>query len=650
MDPLLRWDLDADQLKQLAETIIVGHRLAEDDLAAKQLWCRDDLRRLSDNEMDFSTQSSICTFPMYCYIDADIRNVASELETKLDAYCVESSMRMDMFLAVKRFSELQDKHLSSEESRYVEKLLRDYRRNGLDLEADKRERISEIKKRLSELSTAFSKNLNEDNTKEKFSLSELDGMPQDWISSLEKADEDDHFFVTLKYPDYLPLMKKCKVAHTRKRLDMLKGQMCQEINVPLFEETLVLRKEFAELLGYYTYSDYILEVRMAKNKETALSFLADLRSQLEPLARKELEKLAEYKSRESDSNIIQGYDLMYYHTQMVDQEHALDDEKIKNYFPLEKVTRGMFNIYQTLLGLRFEKVENAQVWHVDVSLYAVYDAKTNIHIGAFYLDMHPRKGKYGHAAVWGLQCAGNRLSGERQIPCCAMLCNFTKPSAEKPSLLKHGEVVTLFHEFGHVMHNICTQVDLFCFSCTKVERDFVEAPSQMLENWTFESSPLKMMSGLYTDESQSLPDEYLQAIISARKVNSGLLTLRQCFFATFDMICHTTKVEDSEALWAKLREEVSLVPQQPNCNPVAGFGHIMGGYQSGYYGYLWSEVYSADLFSKFKANPLDLEMGQRYKECILAPGGSIDGLQMVTNFLGRPPTNAPFLQHIGITK
>jgi len=281
-----------------------------------------------------------------------------------------------------------------------------------------------------------------------------------------------------------------------------------------------------------------------------------------------------------------------------------------------------------------------------VKQFEVYSE--NKFIGHFYLDLHPRDGKYGHAAEFDLLKGCISLEG-RQYPAAAMVANFTKPTDTKPSLLKFDEVVTFFHEFGHVMHELCTTAQYFRFSGTNVERDFVEAPSQMLENWCYEAEVLKRISGHYQDLSKPLPDDLRQKLIRAKNVNEALKNRRQLHFGTFDMLVHSTDQKvDTAALWSKCCDEIALTPSQPGSNGAASFGHIVGGYSAGYYGYLWSKVYSSDMFQRFKnEGVLNSKTGRAYRDLILAQGGTRDAMDYLIEFLGRPPTQDAFLVEIG---
>jgi Zn-dependent oligopeptidase len=345
----------------------------------------------------------------------------------------------------------------------------------------------------------------------------------------------------------------------------------------------------------------------------------------------------------------------------LEKEYAVDNEMLKEYYSLEMVMGEMLKIYEQVLSLKFTLVsEEKLVWHPDVHLYEVSDLGTNELVGHIYLDLFPREGKYSHAACFDIQpgCIMDLEASARQYPAAAMVANFSKPTATKPSLLKHDEVVTLFHELGHAMHDMCAKTKFSRFHGTSVETDFVEAPSQMLENWCWDEKMLKRLSRHYLRPEETLSDELITQLVRAKNFNAGLLNLRQVFFGMFDMTIHSIQAPLKEALnnesidmlYSRLRKEIALIPQPENVTPASSFGHMMGGYDAGYYGYLWSQVFSADMFySRFKKEGLqDPKVGLDYRHKVLGPGGSRDGMKSLVDFLGREPNSDAFMQSLGL--
>ncbi|KAK3878956.1 hypothetical protein Pcinc_016442 [Petrolisthes cinctipes] len=453
---------------------------------------------------------------------------------------------------------------------------------------------------MSELSIKFQRNLNEDNTKLYFTREELAGMPDDFVNELTQGDGG-KLEVTLKYPHLFPITKKCRVPNTRRLMVTASQSKCMEENTPILEELISLRQKQAGLLGYPNHAAYVLEERMAQNPGNVSQFLTGLTAKLQPLWQKERVDMLNLKKEECDkfnyehSGKLDFWDFRYYMNQVEEKLYAVDQNEVRQYFPLEKVTEGLLDIYQTLLGLKFTQQPDADTWHPDVLLYRVNDAKTKEHLGYFFLDLYPRDGKFGHAAVFPLQPSCTTPDGGRQVAVCAMMCNFTKPTKDKPALLDHSEVETYFHEFGHVMHHICSSASFAMFAGTRVERDFLEAPSQMLENWVWEKEPLTRMSGHY-ETGVTLPDEIVEKLQKSRKANAGGFNLRQIVLGTFDQTIHTRGEANTKALFAQTYRDIMDIEPIPDTNMPANFGHLAGGYDAQYYGYLWSEVFSMDMY------------------------------------------------------
>lgn len=594
-----------------------------------------------DNKM--SLESHIIGFYQAVSTSSALRDASTEAEKIMDDFSIEASMREDIFQLVDAAFNKGEK-LDPESQRLLEKDHKGYIRMGLGVPAGpKRDRFKEIKKRLSELSITFQKNLNEEQGGLWFTPEELDGVPKDVISGLKKGDGENAGKVRLsfKYPDLFPTLKYAKNAEVRKKVMIENENKCNQ-NAPLFKEAIVLRDEAARILGYPNHATFRIEDKMAKTPKTVDDFLGDLRQRLAPGGVDEIAKLKELKAKDLKTRGLENqndgryylWDNRFYDTLMLEQEFSLDQEAIAEYFPLETTIRGMLQIFEELFGLVFVQITGKDrdaisetgkgddiVWHEDVQVFSVWDdeGEGSGFVGYLYLDLHPRDGKYGHAANFNLQPGFIDENGKRRYPATALVCNFSKPTPKKPSLLKHDEVVTLFHELGHGIHDLVSKTTYSRFHGTSTVRDFVEAPSQMLENWCWTPSQIKSLSKHYSHlsssykeawtESQSessksqppeqMPDSLIDNIVKTRHVNDALFNLRQLHFGIFDMTVHEGESHEAiknlnvPELYNRLRKEISKLDGPEDLgegyewgNGQATFGHLIGGYDAGYYGYL----------------------------------------------------------------
>ena len=652
-----QWNMKKDDIEKATLELIEKSRKVYDavgGLDASNATYKNVVETMANNQSDYDTRRNVLDFPQHVSPDKETRGASTDADKKLSDFEVEMSMRKDVFNNLVACFE-KNESMPPEGKRFLERLIKYGKRNGLHLSSEVQGEIKAIKKRMSDLSIDFNKNINEENTILEFTLQELNGLPEDFISSLDKGDGG-KLQVTLKYPHYFPIMKKANNAETRRKMEAAFSSRCMKENSPILEELVELRAKMASLLGYPTHASYITEMRMAKTAGNVANFLSELAQKLDTLGEKEIKELLQLKKAEYEKHgwdydgKINMWDLKYYMRIIEETQYSVDHNKLKEYFPLDVVTKGLLEMYQELLSLEFCEISNPDVWHEDVKMFSVVDKDTKEVIGYFYLDLFPREGKFSHAACFGIQPGCLKPDGKRQLAVAAMVANFPKPGDDRPSLLTHDEVETFFHEFGHVMHQICARADFALFSGTHVERDFVEAPSQMLENWCWEKEPIQRMSKHFKDGS-AIPDEILEKLINSRLANAGMFNLRQITLGTFDQAIHTREKADTMKVFAETAERIMKVSPSAGTNMSASFGHLAGGYDAQYYGYLWSEVYSMDMFhSRFKKEGImSPKVGRDYRDKILKPGGSIDAIDMVKNFLGREPSQDAFLISKGLT-
>ncbi len=601
--------------------------------------------------------------------DKELRDFATAADEDIKKFLIDASMRKDVYESFRTYAsgsyEKEKDQLTYEERRYFENTMRDFRRSGLHLEGSTFDKLKELKKELSDYKTKYQNNLNEENTRFEFSGSQLDGMPNSWFTddkliNKEQKEVDDSknkvYTFTLKYPDIIPGMKYIKSEQIRKQLWLAYGNRCAPSNTPLFENAVRTRYQIANLLGYTTHADFQTEVKIVKNADTALAFLTNLNNLFTPLYARDVDQVTDFAKKLEDNPLTKDkmdpWDSSYYNRLYQEKVCDIDLEAIKQYFPLPVVRDGMFQIYQKILGLTFSEVDTDNKWHPEVTLFRVTDTATNEELGHFYMDLHPREGKYSHAAIFSFINSYDRMkvTGKPgREPCLVMMaCNF--PANE---CLSFSDVETFFHEFGHVMHQICNRSQLDTFTGFGVEGDFVEAPSQMLEYWCYQKEPLQMMSR-HVETGEPIPDFIVEKLNNMNKVLTGYQNKRQLLFGLFDLKVHMMKFDEgtqfnSVNTWYQVEKEVFNFESPIQLHNMASFGHLMGGYDAGYYGYLRSESYAANMFYKmFKENPLDPVMGKRYREKLLAPGSTRDGIDMLTDFLGEAPNDSYFLMDKGL--
>jgi len=559
------------------------------------------------------------------------------------------------------------KTLTTAQQKTITNALRDFELSGIALKPEQQKRYGEISARLSELASKFGNNVMDATLawqKHITDESELAGLPESALAlgaDTAKSKELEGWVFTLDFPSYLPIMTYADNRELREEFYTAfvtrasdQGPNAGEFdNSAIMSEELALRHELAELLGFNSYADMSLATKMAETPEQVFSFLEDLAAKSKPQAEQELAELTAYAKDKHGVTELAAWDYAYYGEKLKQEKYAISDEVLRPYFPANKVLSGLFTTVNRLFGISVKEVTEFDTYHPDVRFFEIYDNSNTLR-GRFYLDLYARDRKRGGA--WMDDCMGRkvRANGELQTPVAYLVCNFNKAVGDKPALFTHNEVTTLFHEFGHGIHHMLTQVDAAPVAgINGVAWDAVELPSQFLENWCYEEEALSFISGHYeTDEP--LPKELLDKLLAAKNFQSGMQMLRQLEFSLFDFtIHHTYKAGEPCHIQATLDEVRSktAVVKAPAFNRFQhGFSHIFaGGYSAGYYSYKWAEVLSADAFSKFEEEGIfNPATGEAFLKNILEKGGSEEPMELFKKFRGREPQVDALLRHSGI--
>ena len=585
------------------------------------------------------------------HTDAKIRDEGIASSKKIQNYITELSLNEHLYQAVLSYSKSKGaKKLTGYRKKFLNDVMLDYKRSGFSLSAEKRKNVKTVLDKLTELGLQFDKNIRSSQDTLFLMEQDMKGLSENFKK--ERLQKDGRYSVDTSYPSYGPFMKLAESDNARKKLRFKYNNRASDKNITVLDNILRNRMKLVKLLGYKSYAEYRTEDRMAKNPKNVWNFENDLKNKLRSKALLDVAEMLKIKTSRTGktAKVIHPWEAGYYQNQVKLKKYALDGEEVKQYFEFNNVTQGLFIIYQTLFNIRFEKVQNPSVWHEDVQMFSIYDKSTGDLIGDFYLDMFPRENKYSHAAAFSV-VMGKQTKKGYQRPTTSLVCNFPKPTKYQPSLLTHDNVETYFHEFGHLVHGVLTKAPLVSYAGTSVSRDFVEAPSQMLENWVWQKESLALFAKHY-ETGNRIPDVLVDKMIAAKNINSGTKGLQQVFYGILDFTLNDGYDPDgdksSTELVMQLQNAITLYPYQKGTHQQASFGHL-NGYGAAYYGYKWSEVYAQDMFSIFREKGiLDPKTGLRYRNIILEKGGTVDPLDLVKEFLGREPNSDSFLRSMGI--
>ncbi|KAF9112868.1 hypothetical protein BGX27_002669 [Mortierella sp. AM989] len=669
-------------------------RASGDDLVAvpeTERTIENTLIKLQEAQSKAAAKQTQCTFPAMVHLDKDVRNAATEAKKSLQKAWSALFSRRDVFAILRQqdHGSAAVSTLDPETQRLLKHTIRLFERNGAGLVEQEQQRLMEMRSEISGLELDFQKALNEDTTDILLTAEELEGCTESWLSGLARVEKDgnQYYRVTMKTPDILNVSRNAVLAETRKRIAVTYRKVCTSTNGPILERLIRLRHEAATLLGYKNHAAYQLDINMAKTVENVDEFLETITSSISEKREDDKKELLELKrvdyekrgwSSQFDGELY-SWDVKYYQEILFKEKYAVDNSLIQEYFELENVRD---QIMAVIFQLRFEQIPG-KYWADDVTLFAVYDQKAQndagksggdpsaFKIGYFYLDLFPRPGKYAHQCVVPLRPSYvDSSTGVRQLPVAVNVGNLSRPTADRPALLKHSEANTFFHEFGHVCHAMSSRsrYSLFNFSWsvvpypTSLAMDFLEVPSIMLENWLWEPTVLKQL-GKHYKTGEKLPNELIESLVRTRKVLKGLLFSQQVAITAIDLKLHSIAPDQRQKsipeLWKDMSEKIVGVKLEndPDVNPACQLYHIAMGYDAGYYVYAWSEMHAHDLYTRFTdktegshtqeaTRALDNALGREYWEKVLVPGATVEPIELLRNFLGREPNAQAFQRYL----
>jgi Zn-dependent oligopeptidase len=586
-------------------------------------------------------------FLMHVAPDPELRAAAEECERELADFESSLTLREDLFALLRSLRPGSEP--ASASGRLLAHWLRDSRRAGVELPPGRRERIGWLRERLAELTTAYQRNLAEYEDAISVTREQLQGLPPAYVDGLEVVDAGPmpRYRVSLAAPELRPFLELAEDDRLRRELFAKNHRKAAPQNIAVLEETLEIRDELASTLGYASWADYMLRIRMASSLDAVTRFLEDLERRVQPKAELDRALLEQSATARGPGHSVEFADWIFYAQRVREQQFDIDPSVVAEYFPLEGVLSGAFQLCERLFGVRFERLSGHGAWHPEVRSYAIVESGREELRGHLLLDLHPRAGKFGQAATFGLRSGRRLADGSYQLPAAAVLAQLPVPTGDRPALLRHDDVISLLHELGHALHMTLTESRFLHFAGMRVERDFAEVPSKMLERWCWEPRMLAALSGHHRG-GEPLPPPLIERLVASRQVASGIAALRQIYLARLDLAYHGPGGHSDTDAIARELHSITGFEFVEGSHFQAGFPHLML-YDAGYYGYLWSEFLGADMHTRFTAPDADEELvGRQFRSAILARGGTADGSEMAREFLGRDPSDQPFMRDLGI--
>lgn len=600
-------------------------------------------------------KTKINAFEMMTYLHPDqaMRDRGHDAVKKIKEFSIDNiSNNKQLYEAFKAYVDGNAKKelLNDEQQYFLEQTMKSFKRAGLDLPDEKLEHVKKLEKKLSDLTLTFDRTIDDDNRTIIVNKAGLAGLDDDFIVRLTQTD-DGNYLLGVDYPTYFQVMEHSDVEDTRKRLFEAFSSRAYPTNEKLLAEIVAVRDELACLLGFESFAAFNIDDQMAQSPAKVDAFLQEIRA----CAQKKTDQELVDFTRDLPSSVtltkdgkIKAWDIGRIKSHFKEHHFNIDERKIAEYFPVQSTINALLDIYRQFMGVDFKEVPITDFWHPEVRLIEAYDNNKNL-LGYLLLDLHPRANKYSHAAHGAVTYAITLPDSSRLPMVSIVMANFPKPSKDKPALLMRLDVNTFFHEFGHAMHSLLGATQMGSFAGTHVKVDFVEMPSQMLEEWLWDKEILKKVSKHYKT-GEPLPDALIDNIMALKRYDAGNFVLRQTMLAQYALDLHKKGAQkDPEALWRTLAQQI--MPQfewGSTYRSYASFGHLTG-YGAKYYGYLWSKVFALDLFNEIKKHGLlNPVIGARYVQEVIGKGGSKDPNVLLTTFLGRQPSQDAFLKDLGL--
>ncbi|MDT7835536.1 M3 family metallopeptidase [Aquabacterium sp. OR-4] len=562
------------------------------------------------------------TFVSAVHPDKAVREASEACELRWNDFYSSLGQNEKLYRAVQRLTSADET-----DRQLLKKLREDFEDAGVGLPPAQRARAKALNDKIAELGQSFDRNVRDANIKVVFTESELAGVPEG-VWKKAPRDAEGRVQLGLSYPEFLPLMQTAESAAARERMWRAKQNEGGEANLKLLDEIVKLRKEYAGLFGAGSWAEFVIRRRMAESPQRVESFLADVKGAVQARERAELDELrrakADHLGQPVDGLRFECWDLSYYTERLRKAKYSVDQEAFRQFFPPQESLAFTLRLVEKLMGVRYQRVQAAKAWHPEVQTYAVSDAASGKPLGLMRVDLYPREGKYNHAAVWPIRGASTQLKRSTQAH---LVVNFDRKG------LTLDELETLLHELGHAVHTNLSATRWAQHAGTSVQRDFVEAPSQMLEDWVFDARTLQLFAEV-CPSCKPVPEALLAQAKAAHHYGKGVQASRQHLYASYDIALYGPEPRDAMALWAQMEGATPLGHVAGTRFP-AGFGHIATGYSAGYYGYLWSLVVAADMRTAFAADKLDARVGRRYRDTVLANGSARPPAQLVRDFLGR---------------